>query len=52
LYGFIAVIGLVVFGYLAALGLFAWYGRNLPQPGKLSETGENSTIKKILDVFK
>lgn len=38
------VIGLVVFGYIGALGLFAWYGRDLPQPGKLAESRGNSTI--------
>ena len=44
---FYSVIGLVVMiivGYVGALGLFAWYGRDLPEPGKLSETRENSTI--------
>lgn len=43
-YGVIAVIALVIFGYIGALGLFAWYGRDLPQPGKLSESRGNSTI--------
>ncbi len=38
------VIGLVIFGYIGALGLFAWYGRGLPQPGKLAESRGNSTI--------
>ncbi len=44
LYGIVAVIGLIFFGYVGALGLFAWYGRDLPQPGKLAESRGNSTI--------
>jgi len=39
-----ALILLVVFGFLAALALFAWYGRDLPKPGTLSEARGNSTI--------
>ncbi len=35
---------MVIFGYIGALGLFAWYGRDLPQPGKLAESRGNSTI--------
>jgi 1A family penicillin-binding protein len=44
LYGIVAVLGLIFVGYLGALALFAWYGRDLPQPGKLSESRGNSTI--------
>lgn len=44
LYGIVTVIGFIFFGYIGALGLFAWYGRDLPQPGKLSESRGNSTI--------
>src|SRR3989344_9553367 len=44
MYGVIGIIGLILFGYIAALGLFAWYGRDLPQPGKLAESRGNSTI--------
>ncbi len=40
----LGVVGLVIFGYLGALVLFAWYGRDLPQPGKLAEARGNSTI--------
>jgi membrane peptidoglycan carboxypeptidase len=43
-FGVIGVIGMVIFGYIGALGLFAWYGRDLPQPGKLAESRGNSTI--------
>ncbi|MBP7967531.1 PBP1A family penicillin-binding protein [Candidatus Woesebacteria bacterium] len=58
LYLIVGVIGMVIFGYIAALGLFAWYGRDLPQPGKLSESRGNSTIfydrngKIIYEMFK
>lgn len=44
LYGAIGLIGCIVFGYIAAFALFAYYGRNLPQPGKLTENRENSTV--------
>ncbi|HRN69869.1 MAG TPA: biosynthetic peptidoglycan transglycosylase, partial [Candidatus Woesebacteria bacterium] len=44
LYGIVFVIAMIFFGYIGALGLFAWYGRDLPQPGKLSESRGNSTI--------
>ena len=43
-YGVIGLIVMIIVGYVGALGLFAWYGRDLPEPGKLSETRENSTI--------
>lgn len=58
LYLIVAVVGMVIFGYIGALGLFAWYGRDLPQPGKLSESRGNSTIfydrngKIIYEMFK
>ncbi len=44
MYGVVGVIAMIFFGYVGALGLFAWYGRDLPQPGKLSEARGNSTI--------
>lgn len=44
MFGVIFVIVMIFFGYVGALGLFAWYGRDLPQPGKLSEARGNSTI--------
>ncbi|MDA1317112.1 MAG: transglycosylase domain-containing protein [bacterium] len=43
-YGVVSVIVLIITGYIGALGLFAWYGRDLPEPGKLSETRQNSTV--------
>lgn len=58
LYLIVAVVGMVLFGYIGALGLFAWYGRDLPQPGKLAESRGNSTIfydrngKIIYEMFK
>jgi len=44
LYGVVGVIALIILGYLGALVLFAWYGRDLPAPGKLSEARKNSTV--------
>jgi len=44
MYGVIGVIGLIIVGYIAAFAVFAWYGRDLPQPGKLSENRGNSTV--------
>ena len=38
------LIFVAIFGYLAALALFAWYGRDLPKPGTLSEARGNSTV--------
>ena len=43
-YSIIGFVSLVIFGYIGAFLLFAWYGRDLPKPGKLSEARENSTI--------
>ncbi|MCA9372252.1 PBP1A family penicillin-binding protein [Candidatus Woesebacteria bacterium] len=42
--GIIAVIILAIVGYIGAFLLFAWYGRDLPAPGKLSEARTNSTV--------
>ncbi|KKQ38747.1 MAG: Penicillin-binding protein, 1A family [Candidatus Roizmanbacteria bacterium GW2011_GWA2_37_7] len=44
LYFVLGIFIMIVFGYLSAIVLFAWYGRDLPKPGKLSETRENSTV--------
>ena len=44
LYSVVGVVGLIIFGYIGAFALFAWYGRDLPQPGKLAESRGNSTI--------
>ena len=37
-------IGLVVFLFLATLGVFAWFSRDLPSPGKLSQVEQSATI--------
>jgi len=44
MYAVFGIIGVIVFGYIGAFALFAWYSRDLPQPGKLSESRGNSTI--------
>ena len=44
LYGVVGIITFIIVGYLGAIILFAWYGRDLPAPGKLSESRENSTV--------
>ncbi len=44
LYGAIASFGLIIVGFIGVFILFAWYGRDLPQPGKLSESRANSTV--------
>lgn len=43
-YGIIFIIVSAVVGFLCILAVFAWYSRDLPQPGKLSETRKNSTV--------
>lgn len=40
--GFVIVIAVI--GFLAASALFAWYARDLPSPGKLSEKTAASTV--------
>lgn len=35
---------MVILGYVSVLGVFAWYARDLPSPGQLSNTGETSTV--------
>lgn len=58
LYGAIGLIGLGIVGYLATFALFAYYGRQIPSPGKLSESRGNSTVfydrngKVIYEMFK
>lgn len=44
LYTIIGLIALFVIGYIFIFLLFAFYARDLPQPGKLSENRGNSTI--------
>jgi len=43
-YLILGCIGAAVVGTLFVFGLFAWYGRDLPSPGKLSAVSENSTV--------
>ncbi|MFA9288598.1 MAG: penicillin-binding protein [Weeksellaceae bacterium] len=40
----VGLVGMIIFGFVCAFGLFAWYGRDLPQPGKLSEARGSSTV--------
>ena len=44
LYGVVGIIAFIIVGYLGAVVVFAWYGRDLPKPGELSEARENSTV--------
>ncbi|PIZ65138.1 hypothetical protein CO051_00600 [Candidatus Roizmanbacteria bacterium CG_4_9_14_0_2_um_filter_39_13] len=44
LYGVVGIIFLIICGYLGAVVMFAWYGRDLPKPGELSESRKNSTV--------
>lgn len=41
LYG---AIGTVIFLFVVALGVFAWFSRDLPSPGKLAQTEQSATI--------
>ncbi len=58
LWGLIGLGGLILFGFLASLFVFAWYGRNLPSPGKLSEVTSDSTVfydrdgKVLYEIYK
>jgi len=57
-YAFFGILGLLGFGFIMAFVIFAWYGRDLPVPGKLSQISENSTIfydrdgKVLFEMFK
>ena len=44
LYSVVAIIGSAVFGIFCIFILFTWYGRDLPEPGKLSQISDNSTV--------
>lgn len=52
------LVGLFAFCLLLTFGLFAWYAKDLPAPGKLSQVSENSTIfydrdgKVLFEMFK
>ncbi|MCX7996880.1 MAG: PBP1A family penicillin-binding protein [Patescibacteria group bacterium] len=43
-YGGLGLIGVILLGFIGALGVFAWYARDLPSPGKLSQRTNASTI--------
>ncbi|MEO6509281.1 MAG: transglycosylase domain-containing protein [Patescibacteria group bacterium] len=44
LMGLFGLIGLVIVGFIAAFIMFLWIGRDLPSPGKLSQSSQNSTV--------
>ncbi len=44
MYGVVGIVGVLLFVFLSSLILFAWYGRDLPSPDKLSASTGNSTI--------
>lgn len=58
LYGAIGLVGVVIVGYIASFALFAYYGREIPSPGRLSESRGNSTVfydrngKILYEMFK
>ncbi|MFH0773007.1 MAG: transglycosylase domain-containing protein [bacterium] len=37
-------IGVVIFLFIFTMGVFAWFSRDLPSPGKLSQVDQNATI--------
>jgi penicillin-binding protein 1C len=39
-----AALGLIAFCLVVAFGVFAWFSRDLPAPGKLSQSDQNATI--------
>lgn len=57
-YGLIGIIGFILFGFIMSLGIFAWYARDLPSPGKLSQSANTSTVfydrdgKVIYEMYK
>jgi len=44
LYGLIGLAGFIVLGFLMAFLVFAWYARDLPSPGTLSQNTGSSTV--------
>jgi len=58
LYGIFALIGLAIVGFIFSFILFAWYAKDLPSPGKLSQVSGFSTVfydrdgKVIYDMYK
>src|SRR3989344_3002496 len=43
-YILLGVLALTIFGFIISFAVFAWYAKDLPSPGKLSESGGNSTV--------
>lgn len=37
-------IGAIAFAFVLALGIFAWFSRDLPSPGKLAQTEQSATV--------
>lgn len=58
LYGLIGIIGCMLAGFILTLGIFAWYSKDLPSPGKLSQSTASSTVfydrdgKVIYEMYK
>ncbi len=58
LYGILGLIALTVVGFIFSFILFAWYAKDLPSPGKLSQVSGFSTVfydrdgKVIYDMYK
>lgn len=40
----LGLIGVVAFLFFLTVGVFAWFSRDLPAPGKLSQSSQNSTV--------
>lgn len=58
LYGVLTILGVIVFGFIVSFLLFAWYAKDLPSPGKLSQATGYSTVfydrdgKVLYDMYK
>lgn len=44
LYGLLGIIGMIIIGFVISLGVFAWFAKDLPSPGKLSQSSGSSTV--------
>ncbi|MBI1862903.1 transglycosylase domain-containing protein [Candidatus Microgenomates bacterium] len=40
----LVVVGLILVGVIGMFGVFAWFSRDLPAPGKLSQTAQSATV--------
>ncbi len=58
LWGLLGLLTVIVLGFIGAFAVFAWFSRDLPSPGKLSETTDSSTVfydrngKILYEVYK